>query len=583
MRYNFLTSSQIIRRNYMAKSSVNFQKTKPNSVAETTRDFEAKYLLKKEYRQENSYWNCGKSDREIYDEQRAIYDEVKTGRGKRPSYENCVWEAVVNFNAEHTLEDMKKVSEHIAKKFNIIPTRIAMHRDEGHLNSNGEVVYNYHAHLNFVTLKDAQQNWTVSKTKHKLSELQTEVAEILGMERGEFKSEAKRLNHKQYRAEAKARERREQEKQELTQELKTNKEKNKELEQELLSEKEIKTILEAERKKLIAENKELQEKGEAPKYNAETYKELREIKNKPIKTRAELKEAIKEAKEKHTKKSFLRAKTDFEAVAQEQEQIIYEQTDQLEAFKKALEYEATHRAEIVKQELSDEKRKFEAKKEEFDAERDTIYNYKRTITSLEQRNERLQSEKDELHTANFRLKKSNKELEEKIKKQNDSNLSALNALEAKNKAEKEKNDKLQAEKEKNDLNANLSVSELSKMRFSDILELKQDQNQELEALKQENAELKDYFKKTISYIEPHTKKEILNNQEQIHNYKMQGIGENMISHKTAKDNLSFFEKLKELYTKLSEKLDIKLPSIKAREKKEKERELKKAKSQGIGR
>ena len=37
----------------MAISSVNFQKTKPNSVAETTREFEAKYLLKKEYRQEN--------------------------------------------------------------------------------------------------------------------------------------------------------------------------------------------------------------------------------------------------------------------------------------------------------------------------------------------------------------------------------------------------------------------------------------------------------------------------------------------------------------------------------------------------
>ena len=67
----------------MAISSVNFQKTKPNSVAETTREFEAKYLLKKEYRQENSYWNCGKSDREIYNEQRAIYDEAKKGRGKR--------------------------------------------------------------------------------------------------------------------------------------------------------------------------------------------------------------------------------------------------------------------------------------------------------------------------------------------------------------------------------------------------------------------------------------------------------------------------------------------------------------------
>lgn len=293
----------------MAISSVNFQKTKPNSTAETTREFEAKYLLKKEYRQENSYWNCGKSDREIYNEQRAIYDEAKKGRGKRPSYENCVWEAVVNFNAEHTLEDMKKVAEHIAKKFNIIPTRIAMHRDEGHLNSSGEVVYNYHAHLNFVTLKDAQQNWTVSKTKNKLSDLQTEVAEILGMERGKFKSEAKRLNHKQYRVEAKAREQRTQEQDKLKAEL----------EAEILSKKEIKEQFEAFRKENAGQ-------GLAKEFFRELSDEKKKQLQEPSYTQDELKAYFTELLEKHTskKKGLFSEKEviDYEKIIQEQQQTI---------------------------------------------------------------------------------------------------------------------------------------------------------------------------------------------------------------------------------------------------------------------
>ena len=293
----------------MAISSVNFQKTKPNSTAETTREFEAKYLLKKEYRQEHSYWNCGKSDREIYNEQRAIYDEAKKGRGKRPSYENCVWEAVVNFNAEHTLEDMKKVAEHIAKKFNIIPTRIAMHRDEGHLNSSGEVVYNYHAHLNFVTLKDAQQNWTVSKTKNKLSDLQTEVAEILGMERGKFKSEAKRLNHKQYRVEAKAREQRTQEQDKLKAEL----------EAEILSKKEIKEQFEAFRKENAGQ-------GLAKEFFRELSDEKKKQLQEPSYTQDELKAYFTELLEKHTskKKGLFSEKEviDYEKIIQEQQQTI---------------------------------------------------------------------------------------------------------------------------------------------------------------------------------------------------------------------------------------------------------------------
>lgn len=434
----------------MAISSVNFQKTKPNSTAETTREFEAKYLLKKEYRQENSYWNCGKSDREIYNEQRAIYDEAKKGRGKRPSYENCVWEAVVNFNAEHTLEDMKKVAEHIAEKFNIIPTRIAMHRDEGHLNSNGEVVYNYHAHLNFVTLKDAQQNWTVSKTKNKLSDLQTEVAEILGMERGKFKSEAKRLNHKQYRVEAKAREQRTQEQDKLKAELEAVK----------LSKKEIKEQFEAFRKENAGQG-----------LTKEFFKELSEEKKKqlqePSYTQDELKAYFTELLEKHTnkKKGLFSEKEviDYNKIIQEQQKTISDLNTKNDNLKqianKTIEFidqkvkiDLNAKFEALKeqneleltQELRKERQKLQTladltlkKKDELEAEQELYHtkyqelsqdevikqieaNKNQEINKLKTKNTELEKENETLKQENSKLKlllKGAEELKEIIKEQ----------------------------------------------------------------------------------------------------------------------------------------------------------------------
>ena len=139
----------------MAISSANFQKTKSNSVAETTRQFEAKYLLPKEHRGENEFYNCG-TDENILFEQELEKAERKGGRV--PKLENSLWEGLLNLNKNHTIEDVNRVGEHIAKKFNIHYTRGALHRDEGHFNKKGKVEYNYHAHVNFMTYKDGKHN-----------------------------------------------------------------------------------------------------------------------------------------------------------------------------------------------------------------------------------------------------------------------------------------------------------------------------------------------------------------------------------------------------------------------------------------
>lgn len=205
----------------MAKSSINFQKSKGHSYDHNFRKDEPNYLLKAENRLENFYWQNERTAREIFDEE---LSNTKRKGGPIPRFENSHWEAVLNLNKNHTLEDVQKVAEYIEQKFNITCATIAVHRDEGHY-KNDKPQYNFHAHITFVTYKDGQQNWRKEKIKPAdLRELQTAVAEILQMERGQENSEAERLSHRQYKKAA-------QQKEQLEAEILTLKERNAILEQ----------------------------------------------------------------------------------------------------------------------------------------------------------------------------------------------------------------------------------------------------------------------------------------------------------------------------------------------------------------
>ena len=217
-----LTSLRFYKGKFMAKSSINFQKSKGHSYDHNFRKDEPNYLLKPADRLENFYWQNEKSAREIFDEELKSYG---TKKGKRPTFENSHWEAVLNLNKNHTLEDMQKLAEYIEQKFNITCATIAVHRDEGHY-KNDKPQHNFHAHITFVTVKDGQQNWRKEKIKPAdLRELQTAVAEMLQMERGQENSEAERLSHKQYKKAA-------QQKEQLEREILSLKERNAILEQE---------------------------------------------------------------------------------------------------------------------------------------------------------------------------------------------------------------------------------------------------------------------------------------------------------------------------------------------------------------
>ena len=184
----------------MALSSINFQKSSGHSYKHNFREDEPSYLLKEKDREPNEYWQHEKTAEQIFTDEVAKIEKGK--KGKRPKFENSHWEGVLNLNSNHTMDEVKKVAEHIEKKFNITCTAIAIHRDEGHYTDNGYAVKNYHAHLNFCTYKDKKQQWRLENIKPQdLRELQTEIAEILKMERGIDKRESKRqrLEHREYK------------------------------------------------------------------------------------------------------------------------------------------------------------------------------------------------------------------------------------------------------------------------------------------------------------------------------------------------------------------------------------------------
>ena len=243
----------------MALSSINFQKSSGHSYKHNFRYDKPNYLLKENDWLGNDYWENGLSAKEIFENE---LSKAHRRGGRIPKFENSHWEAVLNLNKEHTLDDVKKVADYLENKLNITCATIAVHRDEGYYDKNGKACYNFHAHLTFVTYKNNQQNWRQEKVRNKLREIQTEVAEILKMERGIDKRESKRqrLEHREYKQkerELKAIKQELEAKDNVIQDLnQVIQDKDQELEDEKLSKKRLKEQIEAKNQQHIEQIKQ---------------------------------------------------------------------------------------------------------------------------------------------------------------------------------------------------------------------------------------------------------------------------------------------------------------------------------------
>lgn len=184
----------------MSLSSIHIQKANPNCFKHNAR--EEKHpanTINKDHTDKNI---CDIKSEEAQKAFNDLFQEriKKATSNRKADKTNCLVEAVVNIEPDTTQEQLKNLSNYIEKEFKFTLLQTAIHKDEGHIKDD-KLEINYHAHLVFATIDEngKQMYRREHINRDKLSNLQDNTAEILGMERGKENSTAKRLSHKDFK------------------------------------------------------------------------------------------------------------------------------------------------------------------------------------------------------------------------------------------------------------------------------------------------------------------------------------------------------------------------------------------------
>lgn len=245
-------------------SSINFKKSSDFQVFHNA-DVRPKYAIGGKLECNNDGYLALKLKNQIIQEAKEAYYKQTRQKFQAKSFE---WSAVVNIKDSTTTQDLENLATHFNKKYGFQCYQIAIHRDEGHIDEQGQKVINHHAHLEFITL-DKHTGRSLSRdiynNKAKMREIQTEVAQILQMERGIDKriSNVKRIEPRAY---ARIKEEEKQNKKKLNLEIDNLKQKTQKLEsknkdlsaeienlkKEIITQKDIKAEFEKVRKLMIS-------------------------------------------------------------------------------------------------------------------------------------------------------------------------------------------------------------------------------------------------------------------------------------------------------------------------------------------
>ena len=249
-------------------SSINFKKSVDFQVFHNS-TVRPNYAIGGELIANRKGYEALKLKEQIIENAKEAYTKNTKQKFQAKSYE---WSAVVNIKQDTTMQDLENLAKYFEKKYGFQCYQIAIHRDEGYI-ENGEKHINHHAHLEFITLdKNTGKNMYRREliSPKILRQIQDEVAEILGMERGQDKriSKRERIEPRKY-AQMKEQERKEQAKlkaehkqeiedkdnviQDLNQVIQ---DKDQELEDEKLSKKRLKEQIEAKNQQHIEQIKQ---------------------------------------------------------------------------------------------------------------------------------------------------------------------------------------------------------------------------------------------------------------------------------------------------------------------------------------
>jgi hypothetical protein len=174
----FLFFFQTAVISFIMKSCIHIQPVKFYSEKHNRRELDLDYVRKDLIGQNSSFEK--NSIAKILKEVQNLYEE-KVGQKMQKSA-TPIREGVVLISENHTIEELKKLSNLIEEKYKIEIFQIHIHKDEGHF-KNGEWFPNYHAHL-LMRWQDKETGKSVKLNKENMSEMQSLIAENLGMERG---------------------------------------------------------------------------------------------------------------------------------------------------------------------------------------------------------------------------------------------------------------------------------------------------------------------------------------------------------------------------------------------------------------
>lgn len=438
-----------------AISSINFKKSNAIQTRHNDRDLKPNYLISDSGCEVNrNHREALKLRNQIIKNAIETYNEKKSEKAPKFKAKSYEWSAVVNIKSDTTMQDLERLAEHFEQKYGFQCYQIAIHRDEGHINDNGEKEINHHAHLEFITLdkNTGKSMFRADLQRPKaLSKIQDEVAEILQMQRGEDKQNSKRerIEPRKY-AQLKEQERKNTQK--LKQDIKAKdnviqaknqviQDKDQELEDEKLSKKRLKEQIKQEAqeqenkikeifydeidkleteikdkdKVIQAKNQELEQeklsKAELKKeleqlrvnsknqgYSKEFFQEISlEKKKLRFDNKKELEQWFQNLVEKHTKKGIFSNQVDNEAIFEEMYKVYKEPYEKIQDLEAKLKYSKAENTE-----LKNEKERFHELLEQNPALKEAYNQALKNLEEIKQKRTGLKEKIAELRENNKR-------------------------------------------------------------------------------------------------------------------------------------------------------------------------------------
>lgn len=176
------------------KSSIHIAPVKENSDAHNLRTGKPLDYVKKE----RTPLNTSEVKETIFEAKKRVTETYQKNVGqKMQAKATPIREGVVNLGKTQSLETLKNLADKLEDRFKIKTIQIHIHEDEGHHKvKSGDWKQNRHAHMVFDWTDEKGKSLKLNKAD--MAEMQSIVADTLGMERGQS-SDKKHLNSMAYK------------------------------------------------------------------------------------------------------------------------------------------------------------------------------------------------------------------------------------------------------------------------------------------------------------------------------------------------------------------------------------------------